>query len=130
MRLWKWPVAAATVVLIVVALQLASVDHAVVAAPLLLLDVVVVARLFGFGPALLAAGFGAAAYSYFFLPPEGFGLESPDDWIAFGRVRPLDERLASIRAVTAADVQRVAQRWLVPDGRSVVQLVPPQKEKR
>lgn len=83
MRFWKWLVAAATVLVVVVALQLASVDHAVVAAPLLLLDVVVVARLFGFGPALLAAGFGAAAYSYFFLPPEGFGLESPDDWIAF-----------------------------------------------
>ena len=75
--------AGATVAGVVGALQLASVDHAAVAAPLLLLDVVVVARLFGFGPALLAAGLGAAAYSYFFLPPEGFGLESPDDWIAF-----------------------------------------------
>jgi two-component system sensor histidine kinase KdpD len=83
MRIWKWAAATATVAVIVVALQLASVDHAVVAAPLLLLDVVIVARLFGFGPALVAAGFGAAAYSYFFLPPSGFGLESPDDWIAF-----------------------------------------------
>jgi K+-sensing histidine kinase KdpD len=83
MPIWKWFAAGATVAAVVVALQLASVDHAVVAAPLLLLDVVVVARLFGLGPALLAAGLGAAAYSYFFLPPEGFGLESPDDWIAF-----------------------------------------------
>ena len=82
-RIWKWVVAVATVGLVVAALQLASVDHAAVAAPLLLLDVVVVARLFGFGPALLSAGIGAAAYSYFFLPPQGFGLESPDDWIAF-----------------------------------------------
>ena len=82
-RAWKWLVAGATVAGIVGVLQLASVPHAAVAAPILLLDVVVVARLFGFGPALLAAGFGAAAYSYFFLPPEGFGLESPDDWIAF-----------------------------------------------
>jgi predicted Zn-dependent peptidase len=48
------------------------------------------------------------------------------EWIAFGRVRPLDERLASVRAVTAADVQRVAKTWLEPEGRSVVQLVPPQ----
>jgi two-component system sensor histidine kinase KdpD len=64
-------------------LKLASVDHAAVAAPLLLLDVVVVARLFGFGPALVAAGLGAAAYSYYFLPPEGFALESADDWVAF-----------------------------------------------
>ncbi len=83
MQFWKWVVTTATVAAIVVALQLASVDHAAVASPLLLLDVVIVARLFGLGPALLAAGLGAAAYSYFFLPPSGFGLESPDDWIAF-----------------------------------------------
>ncbi len=83
MRFWKWVATTATVAAIVVALQLASVDHAAVASPLLLLDVVIVARLFGLGPALLAAGLGAAAYSYFFLPPSGFGLESPDDWIAF-----------------------------------------------
>lgn len=82
-RGWKWVGSAATVAAIVAALLFASVDHAVVAAPLLLLDVVVVARVFGFGPALLTAGLGAGAYSYFFLPPEGFGLESPDDWIAF-----------------------------------------------
>jgi two-component system sensor histidine kinase KdpD len=82
-RAWKWIVAGLTVAGVVMILQLASVDRAIVAAPLLLLDVVIVARLFGFGPTLLAAGLGAAAYSYFFLPPEGFGLESPDDWIAF-----------------------------------------------
>jgi two-component system sensor histidine kinase KdpD len=82
-RGWKWVVAGATVAGVVGALKLVSVDHAAVAAPLLLLDVVVVARLFGFGPAILSAGLGAAAYSYWFLPPEGFGLESPDDWIAF-----------------------------------------------
>jgi zinc protease len=49
-----------------------------------------------------------------------------EEWIAFGRVRPLDERLASIRAVTAADVQRVAKSWLEPTGRSVVQVLPPE----
>jgi two-component system sensor histidine kinase KdpD len=81
--IWKWVAAAATVVGITAALQLASVDHAAVAAPLLLLDVVIIARLFGFAPALFTAGIGAAVYSYFFIPPEGFGLESPDDWIAF-----------------------------------------------
>jgi predicted Zn-dependent peptidase len=47
------------------------------------------------------------------------------EWVSFGRIRPLDERLAAIRAVTAADVQRVAKTWLVPDGRSVVQVLPP-----
>ena len=82
-RGWKWLGAGASIALIVGVLQLASVDHAAAAAPLLLLDVVIIARLCGFGPALLAAGLGAAAYSYFFIPPPGFGLESPDDWIAF-----------------------------------------------
>ena len=51
-----------------------------------------------------------------------------EDWIAFGRVRPLEERLAAIRAVDAADVQRVAKTWLEPTGRSVVQLLPPAEE--
>src|SRR5262249_46320458 len=46
------------------------------------------------------------------------------DFTAFGRIRPLDERLARIRAVTAADVQRVASSYLVEDQRSVVQVVP------
>jgi len=48
-----------------------------------------------------------------------------EDYISFGRIRPLEEQLASIRAVTAADVQRVARTWLEPSGRSVVQLLPP-----
>jgi predicted Zn-dependent peptidase len=52
-----------------------------------------------------------------------------DEWIAFGRVRPLEERLASIRAVGAADVRRVAQTWLEPTGRSVVQVLPPEPAK-
>jgi zinc protease len=47
------------------------------------------------------------------------------DYTAFGRIRPLDERLAAIRAVTAEDVQRVARSYLVPGKRSVVQVVQP-----
>jgi predicted Zn-dependent peptidase len=49
-----------------------------------------------------------------------------EEWIAFGRVRPLDERLAAIRAVSVADVQRVARTWLEPSGRSVVQVLSPE----
>jgi zinc protease len=45
------------------------------------------------------------------------------DYTAFGRIRPLDERLGAIRAVTAEDVQRVARTYLVPDKRSVVHVV-------
>jgi K+-sensing histidine kinase KdpD len=79
----KYLLAAMTVGPIVVALRLASVSYAGVAAPLLLLDVVVVARFWGTGPALVAAASGAGAYSYFFLPPAGFGIEDPQDWIEF-----------------------------------------------
>jgi predicted Zn-dependent peptidase len=50
------------------------------------------------------------------------------DFTAFGRIRPLDERLERIRAVTAADVQRVARKYLVDDQRSVVHLVAPDPE--
>jgi K+-sensing histidine kinase KdpD len=83
MRWLKYVAAAATVAPIVLALRLLSVSFAGVAAPLLLLDVVVVARLWGTGPALVAAASGAGAYSYYFLPPAGFGIEDAEDWIAF-----------------------------------------------
>ena len=64
-------------------LRLASVEHSGIAAPLLLLAVVVVARFWGTGPALLSAASAAASFSYYFLPPEGFGIDAPDDWVAF-----------------------------------------------
>jgi two-component system sensor histidine kinase KdpD len=83
MRWLKYLAAAATVAPIVLALRLLSVSYAGIAAPLLLLDVVVVARLWGTGPALVAAASGAGAYSYYFLPPAGFGIEDAEDWIAF-----------------------------------------------
>jgi two-component system sensor histidine kinase KdpD len=83
MRWLKYVAAAVTVAPIVMVLRLASVSYTGVAAPLLLLDVVVVARFWGTGPALAAAASGAGAYSYFFLPPAGFGIESPQDWIEF-----------------------------------------------
>lgn len=47
------------------------------------------------------------------------------EWVHFGRIRPVEERLRAYRAVTAADVQRVVQAYLRDDGRSVVQVVPP-----
>src|SRR4051794_2993297 len=83
MRWLKYVAAAVTVAPIVIALRLLSVSYAGIAAPLLLLDVVIAARLWGTGPALVAAASGAAGYSYFFLPPAGFGIEDAEDWIAF-----------------------------------------------
>jgi zinc protease len=46
------------------------------------------------------------------------------EYVSLGRIRLLDERLAKYEAVTAEDVQRVARRYLVPEGRTVVQLLP------
>jgi len=48
---------------------------------------------------------------------------------SFGRVRPLEERLAAIARVTADDVRRVAQTYLVDDKRSLVHVVRPPAEK-
>jgi K+-sensing histidine kinase KdpD len=81
--LLRYGAAAFTVFAIVGILRLISVGTAGVTAPLLLLDAVIVARLWGTGPALVAAAAGAGAYSYYILPPEGFGIEDPEDWIAF-----------------------------------------------
>jgi two-component system sensor histidine kinase KdpD len=83
MRWLKYGAAAVSVGVIVVMIRLASFSSAGIAAPLMLLDVVIIARLWGTGPALVVASTGAAAYSYYFLPPEGFGIEDPEDWIAF-----------------------------------------------
>ena len=83
MRWRAYVLAGMTVLGVVVALRLVSIAAAGIAAPLLLLDVVVVARVWGLGPALFAAALGSAGYSYYFLPPFGFGIENPDDWIAF-----------------------------------------------
>ncbi|MCP3983726.1 MAG: insulinase family protein [bacterium] len=50
------------------------------------------------------------------------------EWLAFGRIRPLQERLDAIQRVTALDVQRVAQTYLRPDKRTVLHLVPRPEE--
>jgi zinc protease len=47
------------------------------------------------------------------------------DSISFGRIRPLEERLERLRAVSADDVQRVARAYLGDERRSVVRVVAP-----
>jgi len=50
------------------------------------------------------------------------------DQVAFGRIRPLEELLEDIRAVTPADVQRVARTYLRPEARNIVRVVPPAED--
>jgi two-component system sensor histidine kinase KdpD len=57
--------------------------NAVAAAPLLVLAVLLIARAFGTRPALVASTCAALGFSYFFLAHVGFGLEDPNDWVAF-----------------------------------------------
>jgi predicted Zn-dependent peptidase len=47
-----------------------------------------------------------------------------EELLTFGRIRPLEERLARIREVTEQDVQRVAARYLLPEKRSIVHVMP------
>ena len=47
------------------------------------------------------------------------------DVTVLGAIRPLEDRLAAIQAVDAADVQRVAQTYLIDEGRNIVHVVPP-----
>jgi len=49
------------------------------------------------------------------------------DMAAFDRIRPLDERLSRMRSVSAEDVQRVAQTYLLRERRNVVHVVPPEE---
>jgi len=83
MRWRNFVTAAGTVFAIVALLRAMSVNSAGIAAPLLLLDVVVAARFWGMGSALIAAALAAASYSYYFLPPEGFAIQDPVDWVEF-----------------------------------------------
>ena len=83
MRWRNFLMAGGTVFAIVALLRAMSVDSAGIAAPLLLLDVVVAARFWGMGSALIAAALAAASYSYYFLPPEGFAIQDPVDWVEF-----------------------------------------------
>ena len=46
------------------------------------------------------------------------------DYVAFGRIEPLAEKLAAIDRVTAEDVQRVVREYLAPNKRNVVHVFP------
>lgn len=56
--------------------------------------------------------------------PHALGMRLGRDWVTFGRVRPLDERLEAIRAVTAEDVRSAMRKWTDPKTLSVVHVVP------
>jgi zinc protease len=51
------------------------------------------------------------------------------EYVNFGRIRSIDERLAAYAKVTAADVQRVAQTYFRDDKRTVVHVIAPPRAK-
>ena len=55
----------------------------------------------------------------------GLASRIASDYVALGRIRPLAERLAAYRAVTAEDVRRVARTYLRDDRLNVVRVLPP-----
>jgi K+-sensing histidine kinase KdpD len=83
MRWLNYAFAGALAAICVVTLRLFPTMNSGTAAPLLLLVVVIVARMWGIGPALFAASAAAASYSYYFLGPAGFWIENANDWVAF-----------------------------------------------
>jgi two-component system sensor histidine kinase KdpD len=82
--LLKYVLAALSVAIISIGVRM-LLNRVRILIPLLFLDVVVVARFGGLGPAVVTALLAALSYSYYFLMPRGFafGIESPDDWFAF-----------------------------------------------
>jgi K+-sensing histidine kinase KdpD len=83
MRWLHYAFAGAVTAVFVLGLRLFPTMTPGTAAPLLLLAVVIVARIWGIGPALFAASTAAASYSYYFLGPAGFWIENANDWVAF-----------------------------------------------
>jgi two-component system sensor histidine kinase KdpD len=83
MRWLGYLAAGITVGVLLAVLRIATVETAGVAAPVLLVTVVIIARFRGMGPALFAAALSAGGLSYYFLPPAGFEIEQPEDWVAF-----------------------------------------------
>ncbi len=53
------------------------------AAPVLLLEVLLIARAWGTGPALAGAMSAGLAFMHYFLPPSGRFIEDLNDWVAF-----------------------------------------------
>lgn len=54
------------------------------AAPILLLNVLLIARSMGTGPALVASICSTIAFSFYFLEPVGMMIRDLNDWVAFG----------------------------------------------
>lgn len=67
--------------ILVGALHLPHIDHAAVALALVL-AVVLIASAWGSAEALVTAFAGGLGLNYFFLPPHGLSIHSPDHWLA------------------------------------------------
>jgi predicted Zn-dependent peptidase len=47
------------------------------------------------------------------------------DVTILGKIRPLEDHFAALRAVSVEDVQRLARTYLIDEGVSIVEVVPP-----
>lgn len=81
-RVGRYAGATGVVALVVAGLWMASWINDRTATIFLLLAVMVCARTWGWGPGLVSAGFAALAFIYFVLPPVGFTIHDPNDWLA------------------------------------------------
>ena len=57
--------------------------HSATTVLVLLVAILIIAIRWGFIEAAAATGLGALALDYFFLPPAGWGIESPEHWLVF-----------------------------------------------
>lgn len=90
-------------VVLVVLLLTASHVNTRTATAALLLSALLAGRYNGTVPGLFATIAAAVAYSYFFLPPVGFVIRDPNDWIALGVFLVT----ASVAGAMLAQVQRL-----------------------
>ena len=82
-RAWAYPLAILVVLGGAAILWRVPVITASAAAPGLLLEVLLIARAWGTGPALAGSTSAGLAFTYYFLPPAGAFIQDLNDWVAF-----------------------------------------------
>src|ERR1700757_793769 len=102
-------VAGVAFVVVLYKLQITNVNATTVALSLLLI-VLLVASIYGLGPAIVASVVGMLCFNFFFLPPIGkFIIDDPQNWMAlfaFLLTAIIASQLSSMANVRARDAER------------------------